>query len=126
MVSEVSGGFLYSGRDHREELEFLGKLRGDRLSGSIRGLVSTPGAGDSDYLGDWEGRVHPGGHVLYGTWRGWLADTGEQEPEDANSGQWGTVSAAALCSEEPHVSRVRLWLEQVWGAARPEDPWMLP
>lgn len=120
----VSGLFYYSGRDHREELQFDGELQDGRVKGSIRGVVSTPSEGDADYLGDWTGVVHPGAGVLYGTWRGWLVD---MAPEEAYSGQWGTVSAAALASDVPHLARVRQWLEEVWSASRPEDyPWMLP
>ncbi len=126
--SAVTGTFRYYGEDHSERFEFQGRLSPEEglLGGSFRGSIRVAGEERyHPYLGDWVGQLSPGNRVAYGTWRGWLADDGDEKgPEDESLvyiGQWGMLEEELLNSEDPYLRRVKRWLQQVWQARNPTD-----
>ncbi|MBI3924302.1 MAG: hypothetical protein HY319_02060 [Armatimonadetes bacterium] len=128
---EATGRLRYDGTDHREDLEFRGTL--DRDTGALSGQIGGRVANDreeKDYTGVWSGRMEHGGKVLCGTWKGWLAELGDEEPPDKsllNLGEWALLHNQFLAMEDAHLARVRAWLEEVWRArSLAEYPWCLP
>lgn len=129
--NELTGTLVYEGLDHQESLEFQGTRDPDtqKVSGKVSGLVCTPARGDEDFVGTFQGQLDHNGRVMSGFWRGWVADLGDEEPEDKsllNIGEWAVLCAPGLARKEPHMDRVRKWLEEVWDARTPEAyPWTL-
>lgn len=126
---QLTGHLVYEGEDHQESLDFAGELdaRTGRLSGKVSGLVCTPERGDEDFTGNFHGKMEHDGRTLSGFWKGWVADLGEDEPKDStllNIGEWAVLHEHALKHDDPHVKRVKDWLDRVWAATRPEEyPW---
>ncbi len=121
---KVGGNHIYEGDTHQEDLKFEGQLNPGTgvMAGKIDGHI-TAGGEARPYHGSWKGHLVPGNRVITGTWKGWFPD----EKETVYEGQFAVLEQGIFYSRDPHLERVKAWLDEVWSSRGSEDyPWILP